>query len=171
MRSKILFQTMCFLLILSVACNTETKKHILTTDSIELIAEGPLFEGSNTVQGELQTPLQNLIETLKLNSDQIKNAKLTVAEIVLADSMESGLITSLTLSLASDNTEMIQVGVINPLPAGKTSFKLQVAGKQEKLAELLKQDKVYVVADAMLSKDIEASLELKCKLEFEIETK
>lgn len=171
MRSEILFQTLCFLLILSVACNTQTNKHILTTDSIELLAEGPLFEGSNTVQGELQSPLENLMGSLKLNSDQIKNAKLTVAEIVLPDSMDTGLITSMTLSLASDNTEMIQLGVINPLPAGKTSFKLRVAGEQEKLAELLKQDKIYVVADAILSKDIGASLNMKCKLEFEIESK
>lgn len=171
MRIKILFQTMCFLLILSVACNSKTNKHNLTTDSIELIAEGPLFEGSNTVQGELLTPLENLIESLSLNSDQIKNARLTATEIVLPDSIDAGLISSLTLSLASDHTEMIQLAVINPLPAGKNSFKLQVAGEQEKLAELLKQDKVYVVADAMLKKDIETSLKMKCKLEFEIETK
>jgi len=66
---------------------------------------------------------------------------------------------------------MQKVAVLNPVPVGKNSAALQVAAEQEKIAKLLQQPALTLVADVNLKQDTEANLTVKCQLVFEINVK
>lgn len=56
-----------FILLLLMACVSACKDHKQThsfsINDIEMFAEGPLFEGSNTVQAVLDDPLEQFLKT------------------------------------------------------------------------------------------------------------
>lgn len=66
---------------------------------------------------------------------------------------------------------MLNLGVLNPVPADKTSINLNVANIQEDLVDILKQKSLFVVADALIKADTSANIKLNCNLEFELEVK
>lgn len=88
-----------------------------------------------------------------------------------SDSSDLNLMQSITLQLASENSDMMQIAVLNPIPLNKQIAGLKVAGEQDKLSDILKQKQIFLVADAIIGADTSANLNFKCNLEFEIESK
>jgi len=84
----------------------------------------------------------------------------------LPDSLNSDLVSEITLQLAADQVDMQKVAVLNPVPAGQTQLTLNVAQEQKKIAELLQQNKMLLVADVNLKKDLEADWQATAVLEF-----
>ena len=73
--------------------------------------------------------------------------------------------------IVSDKTDMIKLGLINPIEKNSQSLTLKLAEEQEKLIEVLKQDNVYIIADAILTQDTDSNLKIKCKINFKISHK
>lgn len=154
--------------VLTGCSNNESTEKDLLIENIEIMAEGPLFEGSNTGQALIETPIASFLTEHGLNKEQLNNAK--VSEIVLStdDSTNFDLFQSITLQIVSDQTDMIKLGLINPIEKNSQSLTLKIAEEQEKLIEVLKQDNVYIIADAILNQDTDMGLKFKCKINFKI---
>lgn len=160
------------LIFVLVGCgNSESSEKDLLIENIEIMAEGPLFEGSNTGQALIEAPLSDFLNEHKLTNEQLNSAK--VSEIVLTtdDSTNFDLFQSITLQIVSDQTDMIKLGLINPIEKNSQSLTLKIAEEQEKLIEVLKQDNVYIIADAILTQDTDSNIKIKCKINFKISHK
>lgn len=157
-------------LALLAACGTP-ETLVFESGPIPLTAEGPLFEGSNTAQGQWQPGLEAFLKEHGATVDQVKGARVTGA-LLEADST-GGLdgIRSVSLSIASDASDMVQVGVINPLLPGQQQAKLTTAGEQKGLVVHLLQPAVTVVADLDLDADSDADRHVTGSLFIELQLK
>jgi hypothetical protein len=131
------------------------ESHTLTfrTPPVVLTAEGPLFEGSNTAQGQFGPALADFLKQQGYALSDLDEATLTKATLSLPDSLDSDLLSEVTLQLAADQVDMQKVGVLNPVPANQTQLELQTAREQQKIKQLLQQNTVLVVADVNLRAD------------------
>jgi hypothetical protein len=90
---------------------------------------------------------------------------------MLPDSMNSSLLSEITLQLAADQVDMQKVGVLNPVPEGQTKLTLNIAKEQEKIGKILQQADMTFVADVNIKKDTANSLPIKGIFEFKITIK
>jgi hypothetical protein len=147
------------------ACS-ESQTLIYKTQAIKLSATGPLFEGANTAQGEFSPQLEAYLQQQGLDNQALLQAELQKVSIVLPDSLNSDLLSEITFQLAADQVDMQKVAVLNPVPAAQTQLSLKVAEEQKKITDLLRQDKVLLVVDANLKKDLNADWHGQATLEF-----
>lgn len=157
-----------FLMITLTSACTKLETSTFKIENIALKAEGPLFEGPNTAQGEINKQLEGYAKSLNITVENIESAKLKSVTIKTIDSGNFDLFSSIKIQLVSEKTDMMDIGVINPIPAGSKEVKLSIAGELSDLIELLKQEKITIVADAGLTKDIDMNINWNCDLEFEI---
>lgn len=110
-----------------------TQQEVLTfsTDEVSMLASGPLMEGSNTAKGEFQPALEQWLKEKGASLADVKEARLLKASLTLPDSMNSSLLSEITLHLAAEKADMQKVGVLNPVPEGQTALTLQVAQEQK----------------------------------------
>jgi hypothetical protein len=158
------------ILFLSIAIASCGKKEssILEFNNVKISAEGPLFEGSTTAQGEIETKLKDFAQANGIDEDKIESAKLKSVAVAVKDSTDFNIYSSLTIQFASEKTEMVKAAVINPIPTGSKKLTLTVAGEQDNLIDLLKQDKFTIVADAIVSKDTSMNIEMTGNFAFEL---
>jgi hypothetical protein len=150
---------------LFMACS-DSQTLTFKTQPIALVASGPLFEGANTAQGEFMPQLEAYLKQQGLDAKDLQKAELQKVSITLPDSLNSDLLSEVTLQLAADQVDMQKVAVLNPVPEGQTNITLQVAQEQKKIADLLRQNKVLLVADANIKKDLAADWHGEAVLEF-----
>lgn len=166
-----LFCILALALISSIqSCSGPSVKEELTISDVFITAEGPLFEGANTLQGEVPSALTTWLSSKGKTLDDVEQAlvkKVTV--FPMSDSLHT-VVKSLVIQLAADNGNMVKAAVLNPLPEGATSYSLQVAEGADVLS-LLKQNTFFVVGDAELASDREQALSMKTELVFEITLK
>ncbi|MEX0596062.1 MAG: hypothetical protein WD512_06130 [Candidatus Paceibacterota bacterium] len=162
------FQLLLFVFLLISSCQQEHITNELLLNDIEIKLEGPLFEGSNTGQCELESPLAEFIKENKIDIESLKEANLTELTISTDDSSNFNLYQSITIQLVSEKTDMVKVAVINPVPQNTNTIQLKIADEQKGIMELLKQDKVFIIADAILNSDSDMNMNLKCNLKFNI---
>lgn len=127
-----------------------------TSGPIDLTAAGPLFEGSNTAQGEWTTGLEAFLTQQGHTLKDLRDVRLTKASITGADSTGLRGIRSVSVQWMGGEQGMQQMAVRNPLPADSSTVLLTVANEQPKLKELLGQGTVTVVADLDLDADSDA---------------
>lgn len=130
--------------------------------------EGPLFEGANTAQGDVADALAAILKEKGITAEQISSARLTGLNLTVPDSVNFNMYTGITVQLVSDKTDMIKVGVINPVPKDQRSIDLSVAGEQDKMLDLLKQNKFTVVTDVNVAADTSMDVNIQANLKFEI---
>ncbi len=147
------------------ACS-DTQIIAFKTPSITLTASGPLFEGANTAQGEFAPQIEAYLRQQGIDPKRLQKAQLQQVHITLPDSLNSDLLSEITLQLAADQVDMQKVAVLNPVPAGQTQLTLQVAQDQQKIVDLLQQNKILLVADANIKKDLDADWHGQVVLEF-----
>lgn len=150
-----------------VACSS-SEVLSFTTEEVSMLASGPLMEGSNTAQGEYQPALEQWLHSKGAKMADVREAKLVKASFVLQDSMNSSLMSEITLQLAAEKADMQKVGVLNPVPEGQTRLVLQTAQEQKKIADFLRQPSMTFVADINIKKDTLPDLHLKGIFEFQI---
>ena len=167
---KIIIITIASVVLFLFSCSSAGEKKKLKISSFEIVFEGPLFEGSNTGQYELKNILDSFLKANITSLDKLQSATLTGATISTTDSNYLD-IQSLGLSLSSEKSDMLQLGILNPMPDNGINMKLNIAKTQEKLIDAIKQPSFFIVIDAITKKDIEANISIKCDLEFEIEIK
>ena len=168
-------RVLLFLLLLPtltfLSCSGESKVLVFTTPEITLQADGPLLEGSNTAQGNFKSTLADFLKTNGSSLDKVSDATLSAATLMLPDSMNSSLLSEITLQLAADQVDMQKVGVLNPVPEGQTKLTLNIAKEQEKIGKILQQPNMTFVADVNIKKDTANSLPIKGIFEFKITIK
>ncbi|HLP93279.1 MAG TPA: hypothetical protein VK168_04545 [Saprospiraceae bacterium] len=157
----------CFLL----ASCAQKQELTFTTNAVNLLASGPLMEGSNTAQGEFRPELDQWLKSQGLSLSDVTNAKLVKASLILPDSLNSSLISEITLHLAAEKVDMQKVGVLNPVPEGQTQLSLQVAQDQQGVAAFLRQPSMTFVADVNVKKDTMPDLPMKGIFEFQLTVK
>ena len=120
-----------------LSCSSESKDLVFTTPEIILQADGPRLEGANTAQGHVKSTLAEFLKTTGTSLDKVSEATLIGVTLILPDSMNSSLLSEITLQLAADNVDMQKVGVLNPVPEGQTRLTLNIAKEQEKIGKIL----------------------------------
>ncbi|MDP2176100.1 MAG: hypothetical protein Q8K70_09360 [Bacteroidota bacterium] len=163
-----IIQLFAFVILLVSSCKQEQKTSELILENIEITLDGPLFEGSNTAQCLVESPLDNFLVDNKFEKESLKEAILTELIIKTDDTSNFNLYQSITIQFVSENTEMVKVAVINPVPQNTNTITLKIAEEQKDIIELLKQEKIYIVADAILNSDSDMNVNLNCNLKFNI---
>jgi hypothetical protein len=159
-----------FSLFLLIACG-KSKTVNFSIKDVELVASGPLTEGSNTAQGDYTSKLADFLKEHDATLEQVTAAQLTKATLMLPDSMNSDLFSEITLQMTAEAAAMQKVGVLNPVPGGKTTLDITVAQEQEKISNLLTQPKLTLVADVNLKKDTTPDLIIKGNFDFQLTIK
>lgn len=134
-------------------------------NGVELVAEGPLFEGSNTLQGNAIVNLQSIANGL--SPEKLKEVKLSSVTLYSNDSIPFNGIKSVTLSITANDAGMQQGAVLNPVVVNGNQIVLSVAEDAD-FTELFKQSNLIIVADADLESDRESNLTLSADLEFKV---
>lgn len=134
-------------------------------NGVELVAEGPLFEGSNTLQGNAIVNLQSIANGL--SPEKLKEVKLSSVKLYSNDSIPFNGIKSVTLSITANDAGMQQGAVLNPVVVNGNQIVLSVAEDAD-FTELFKQSNLIIVADADLESDRESNLTLSADLEFKV---
>ena len=148
------------------SCGKQTE-NVIELKDVVLEAEGPYFEGPNTFQSAIKTALKNN----NINPEQVEGVVLTSATITLPAGIEEGAIQDLSLQMVSNNSDMIKVAFINPLPSNQKEITLSIASEQDGLNKIFSNDDFIILLDANLKKDMEATLNFKANLTFKILTK
>lgn len=145
----------------------KTEKIGFTSEELTLIAEGPLFSGSNTMQANYNLDFSG-IDTW-VTPDHLVNGKIVGIELHNRNTELFSQINAVILSIMSDKHGMKQIGVMNPVPGDESVLHLSVAQDQD-ITDILKEGKVTFVADVDLKDDLESNLEyqLVCQYEFEL---
>jgi hypothetical protein len=165
--NKSLFILASALALFMASCGTVTTK-TYTIDDVTMVAEGPLFDGSNTLQATVPIDLKKLESWATAENVD----KVTVKSITLTttDSIGFDRIRSVIFQVTADGAQMQQAAVLNPVPTGVSNINLNPALDAD-LKDLFKQSALILVADADLNGDMDGNLEYKAKIEFEVSLK
>jgi len=146
------------------SCKDASKKTYSIQD-VAIMAEGPLFDGPNTMQA-MHTINLNDIEG-GLLPEHIKSVKLTKAEVSTDDSVAFNNIRNFVLQFTAADAQMQKAGVLNPVPKNTASVQISPAAEAE-LKDNFQQSKMYIVLDADLEGDRDENLIYTGNFEFEI---
>ncbi|MFY8137729.1 MAG: hypothetical protein ACOVMR_06465 [Flavobacteriales bacterium] len=153
--------------ILFTSCGHE-EKVVFTSEEITLSAEGPLFEGSNTLQGSMLIDLNKI--KAGTTAENVESVKIKSVKLTSTDSLMFNEISNITLQCTSNDASMIQSAVLNPVPEGASSISL-IPSAEADLVELFKQKEMLFVADAELRADKDGNISYKAVVEFELTLK
>ncbi len=154
------------ILVLS-SCGSKISKPYEVND-VTLIAEGPLFEGSNTLQATTELDLSKAADWAK--ADNVHGCKISKIVLSTEDSLGFDMLNNIIVQVVSEKAGMVQIGVLNPIEKGQKQITLNVA-KDADLKHIFEQKDMTIVADADLIGDRDANLEIKAQLLFDLELK
>ena len=150
----------------SCASKANNSKEI-TVDSV-LTASGPLFEGSNTFQSEIDSIFTDFLKQNDIKKEDIVDVKLISASASLDAYDNLNLLESINLQIFSDNFPMQNIAFANNISENLNEVEFKVADIQEKIKSILFDDKSYMIADGTLKEDVEDDLSLKIQLKYRI---
>lgn len=138
------------------------------SENIELSAEGPLFVGSNTAQGEWEIDLQKVLEMKDLKGKKLKSLKITSINLRMIEDSAAFLLEDITFLMTASGASMQKVGFINPAPQTVEVFSLQIAEEQKDILDIFQNGKVTLVADFNLADDWYDNLSFETTLSMEL---
>lgn len=150
------------------ACNSSNQDtEIVVIDTFQF--EGPLYEGSNPSQLVYPVDLKALLGEKFHEGMKITDATLTSATISAIDSGNLSDISSMVLSVASDNPElkMLSLGVVNPVKPNSNSAEIKPS-TEANAGKYFREKQYYIVLDVGLNKDIEENISLKGEIKFKL---
>lgn len=168
MKKYIVFTLAAFMAFVQFSCSPNTEQATYKLENITFDFEGPLFEGPNMGQYTVKVNLPEQLDGVE--ASQVHQASLKSAAISAGEGTDFGLISSLVLQLASEDAEMVQAGVLNPIPEGSTEASLQPSTEAE-LTDFFKGESFILVLDAGLNEDLFENMQLKGTFEFNLEIK
>jgi hypothetical protein len=154
------------------ACSYETKTYNFETSELNLVAEGPLFEGSNTA-----TAIWKINPSIFFESQNPRDLKFTsgkVKRIVISSDSYADLpeIDQMVVEIAAPETPMMRLGILEQNTKAGESYELQLAENQEDLHKFFHQNEITFVADVnMLDEEYYDNISLNILVEFEFQTK
>lgn len=131
-------------------------------------AEGPLYEGANTAQGEILNQLNAFAKDNNIAIGDIKSAQLKSLTISATDSNDLSVYTGFNVQFASDKIDMIQAAAANKIEPGSKSIDCTLASQYEGLLDVLKEEKFVLVTDASVASDTSMNINLIGKMQIEI---
>jgi hypothetical protein len=148
MKSSTFFQLSLCLGVMSMilfsSCGQDTvSKYPVNNQSF--VMEGPLFEGPNTAQASFSPAMEA--------QGKLTGATLTSAVLNAPEGGNFDAFDGIVLQLVTSTSDMIQVGVLNPVPKGQSSLTLQVSNESD-LSELLSSEECIWVIDANIPTDM-----------------
>lgn len=112
--------------------------------TVELTAEGPLFEGSNTALGNWKVDFSPYLDQHPKKFYKVRFTNVRV----MADGFVLGELTNnLTLQLAASNLDMKKIAFSGNLQQTQEDAELNVAEEQKKLAGFFQGDEITFVLD------------------------
>lgn len=150
------------------SCSPSTEQTTYKLENITFEYEGPLLEGPNMGQYTVTVNLPEQFEGVE--AGQVHKASLKSALITPGDGTDFSLLSSLVLQLASDDAEMVQAGVLNPIPEGSKEASLQPSTEAD-LTDFFNGESFILVLDAALKEDLYDNMQLKGTFEFNLEIK
>lgn len=165
---KLTFVWISAVLFILSGCQGSTS-HTYTLENLEFELEGPLFEGPNSGQKEVQV---DLAEVLKNAADvsAIKGARLSSCTIKASDPSVFDKVSSFVLQLTGDDAPMTEIAVLNPVVPGSAQVQLQPS-KEAEVKDFFKQKSFIVLIDAALKQDQDDNLKFTADLTFELDVK
>lgn len=162
-----------FMAFLLSSCSGETKTYTITTPELTLVAEGPLFEGSNTATFDWKFNAADYFDGRDPASLKFKEAKIKYITIIGCGENETmPEIDEIVVEIAAPGTSMMRVGYLQQNIEPCTEYTMQVADIQKKLEDFFKQSGITFVADLnVLDEEYWDDAELKIKVEFEFTVK
>lgn len=162
---------LCFAFTLSLhSCIREKAVVTYEINDLEFVSDDMVYEGSNTLQVKHKLALAEALGIEHLTEDQIKKVKLKKATLSTNDSLHFNMLNSVVLNISSDNTEMIPIAVVNPIPENLDELNMTVAGESD-VADAFKQKEIYLIADTDVKQDLEQPVRFKANLTFELTIK
>ncbi len=168
MKRIISFAVIIVALLSLVSCANEANTHKEFIVNTNLIASGPLFEGSNTCQAELSAELSAFLAENDIKKEELVDVTLTSCTVKSGNLDNLDLVESINLQVMSENFPMQNVAVINPIEKGKKEVELKVADLQEQIMPVLQEETCFIIADAIINEDYDDDLNLETKLVFSI---
>ncbi len=146
------------------SCSEATKKNY-SLENIELTAEGPLFDGPNTMQANHVIDLSKIEPGL--SAEHIESVTLKKATVSTSDSIAFNNVRNFVLQFTSADAKMQKAGVLNPVPKSTPTVELLPAAEAE-LTDNFKQKEIIIILDADLEGDRDDNLTYTGNFEFEI---
>jgi hypothetical protein len=144
--------------IIATACSN-TEEVVFQTGTINILASGPLFEGSNTGTFDWNLIMEDYIAGIS-GAEDIKEARL---QSVVLKSTHMNLISDLTLQMAGENTGMQKLAYMDG------EGKIQVANKQKNLASFFSDNHRTIVADFNINDDWYDDFAIEAELIFTLQ--
>ncbi|MCH7403781.1 hypothetical protein ACFOUP_13075 [Belliella kenyensis] len=166
--NKICFQPILILtsLVMILSCGPQLQTEEVETPLITMKAEGPLFEGANSATATWEFDLAEIIGSLE---GSVKEAKVISAEVELLETEDLPALEKMVLEVTSKNTSMARVGLFEGKMESGQVFALNIANKQENLANAFQDGKMTFVGDFdLLEEEYWSNVQFSLKVKFEI---
>lgn len=148
---------------LAASCTSYESRVISATT---LLSGEMLFEGANTLQGDLGM-LRSELEKHGISAESIKGAKLTGVEFDM-EGDDASITESMLFQIVSDNFSLKSLGSINPVPVGNL-IRINMAEDTE-ITDYLQDEGATWVLDLNLSEDHMDGMEVECTIEVEVKS-
>lgn len=158
--------SLCLALVLLVSCGGNLNTIEVETPELDMVAEGPLFEGSNTATASWEFDLSSLLGD---QGNKVSKAKVTAIEIRLVPEEDLPSLEKMVFEVTSQSTSMTRVGLYNSELDSDRFMELSVAEKQENLASAFQDGRMTFVGDFdLLEEEYWDNVAFKVKVKFEL---
>lgn len=144
------------------SCSGSGEHQDYTLENVEFTVSGPIYEGSETAQYEVQLDEKLL--------GQVSGASLKSVHVHADDSAGLSMLGSVAFSMVGEKADMSGMAVLNPVPAGVSETDLQVSTEADP-SVYFKEGKFYLVMELGINQDLEQDVTLKGDFVFDIEIK
>lgn len=149
-----------------MSCGGDLTTKEVSTPELEMTAEGPLFEGSNTATATWEF---DLAELLAGEGSKVSKAKVTAISVELVPDDEFPSLEKIVFEVTSKNTSMTRIGLFEGSLVPGQETELSVAGKQDNLASAFEDGKMTFVGDFdLLAEEYWDNVTFKVKVTFEL---
>lgn len=144
------------------SCSGSGEHQDYTLENVEFTVSGPVFEGSETAQYEVQLDEKLL--------GKVGGASLKSVHVHAGDSAGLSMLGSVAFSMVGEKADMSGMAVLNPVPAGASEADLQVSTEADP-SVYFKEGKFYLVMELGINQDLDQDVTLLGDFVFDLEIK
>jgi len=134
-------------------------------------AEGPFFEGPNSLMAEYEVDVNKLLKSEEFQLDDFSEVKIKDVSLSLLeeDSMSMESFSSASLSIVSKNESMTTIAILNPINTAENEITLS-SSEEADLAPFFREGKFTLVVDWDFKED-EYSEQMNSKIKMNLDLK
>jgi hypothetical protein len=156
--------------VLVFSCSVETETHIVDTPVLELKANGPLFEGSNTATVTWEYSLKELFPEMS-NEIVIEDARVTAIKIIPKKNVDYPELGKVVMEMKPKDNGMKRVGLLETKFDHTQPNSLNVAEIQEDFDKAFSGGRLTFVGDFdLLAEEYFDDLAFDLIVSFEVQT-